>query len=219
MKKTLLTTLMTFSMLSVGGHALSQTTDNTTKPLPSMVDNAPVVLTGTVGEVRKEEFDLNYGTNKITVELDRFGWDGNEAKYLIPGESVTVSGYIDDDFFEGREIEAYNIRLNDSYVYYYTTDAYPTYYYVYDADAILEDGTFVTMRGNVSEISEDEFTVTNAKGSMQVDVSKIGYDPFDDVGLQKIEKGDKVYVYGQIDSGFFDTNEIMADGVIELTSR
>lgn len=220
MNKKLTIALLTGSILGMSGQASAETlAEKVTTPLTAMQDNAPIVLTGTVGEVRTDEFDLKYGAGEIIVELDRFGWDGNEANYLIPGESVTVSGYIDDDLFEGREIEATNMRLNDSYVYYYTTDAYPTYYYIYDTDYTLDDGTFVTMKGEVSKISGDEFTVSNSVSTMRVDVSDIGYDPFDDDGLQKIEAGDEVYVYGNADSNFFESKEIMADGVMELTAR
>ncbi len=198
--------------------------------LESVNDNAYVKVTGNIGEIRADEFDLNYGQKSVIVELDRFGWSGNETKYLVPGESVTVTGFVDDDLFEGREIEAYNIRLNDSFVFYYTNDdVNPSDAYVANtynsrnakdvankSSTALRDGTYVTMSGVVSKIDGSEFTLTNGANSMIVDASLIGYDIFDDEGLQKIENGDRVYVYGDIDEGFFEEKEIIADGVVEL---
>ena len=218
--------------------------------VPGMSDGSPIVLTGTVGAIRADEFDLMYGANnKVTVELDRFGWSPEATEYLTQGESVTISGYIDDDLFEGREIEAYNVRLNDNYVYYYTADAIPVYTYEYDANRTnrsssmnsnasmnsnnaatantntetntmastsIEDGSYLNMTGTVSEISGQEFKVTNSSGTMQVDASQLGYDAFDDEGMQQIKNGDRVYVYGSLDKGFFENNEIVAMGVVEL---
>jgi len=167
MNKKLFTTLITCSILSVSGQVYAEKLQ---KPLTALKDNAPVVLSGTVGDVRSDEFDLIYETDKITVELDRFGWTGNETNYLIPGESITVSGFIDDDLFEGREIEAYNVRLNDSFVYYYTADDYPTYFYIYDENYTLENETLISTKGKVSNINGNKFTVTNNAGSIRVDV-------------------------------------------------
>lgn len=215
----LLTAMFSGALIGYGANAQAQTlAEEMTTPLNSMPDEALITLSGIVGEVGADEFKLNYGTDEITVELDRFGWTGNETNYLVPGESVTVRGYIDDDLFEGREIEAYNLRLNDSYVYYYTTDVDPVYFYTYDVDTALQDGTEVSVTGRVSNVGNGEFTVTNDNGAMRVDIAGLGYDPLDDEGLQKVEAGDRVYVYGQIDNDFFEAREITADGIVELVA-
>lgn len=207
--------LLAGAALLPAGIAYAQTTTNT---LPAYADGAPVVLTGTIGDIRSDEFDLNYGTGKITVELDGWEWTGNETRYLSTGERITVSGRIDDDFFEGREVEADNIFLPGSYSYYYTTDVYPSYYWYYDENNAVQDGSYASMRGTVSNISGNEFTLTGANNtSMKVDVSDLGHDPFDDEGLQKVENGDRVHVYGEIDDGFFERREIMADSIVVLS--
>lgn len=209
------------TILGLSASALAQETlaEKITTPMAGLQDNAYIVLSGSVGDIRSDEFDLNYGSDKITVELDRFGWDDDAASYLIKGESVTVRGYIDDNFLEGREIEAYSVSLNDSFVYYYLTDVDPVFVTYYDKRDTLDEGTFVTATGIVSKSSGDEFTITNKNGSSRVDVSELGYNPFDDEGLQKIEDGDKVFVFGDINNDFYDTKEIMADGVVELIER
>lgn len=211
MKNAFLATLLTGTLIASAGASMAAD-----KPLKNIKDQSPVVLTGTVGEIRSDEFDLNYGNNTITVELDRFGWDGDETKYLIPGESVTVNGFIDDDLFEGREIEAYNIRMNDSFVYYYTSQDYPIYHYTYNTRTPLRDGAFVTAQGRVTDIAGRELTIQTSEGSVIVDTSKLDYDPFDDEGLQNIKIGDTIYTYGEVDKGFFESDEIMAEGIIEM---
>lgn len=222
--------------LSVNGAVLAQnnTATSSATPITNMEDASPVVLTGTVGEIRDDEFDLRYRGNMITVELDRFGWNADEAAELLrSGESVTISGYIDDDLFEGREIKAYNVRLNDRDLYYYTTSMIPVYDYSYSnqdrnnrsansqsanqrANNTLSDGAYVTMTGTVSGISGDEFTLTGNNRSMTVDVSDLGYEPFSEDRYQRIQNGDRVYIYGQITDEFFDSKEIVASRMTKI---
>lgn len=216
-RKTMLSMLATAAMVT---GLMSAPANADVQALPNMQDQSHIVLTGKVGQIDGDEFELIYGNNsKITVELDRFGFTGDETKRLTPGESVTVTGYLDDDLFEGREIEAYNIRMNDSRVYYYTTESQPVYRYTYDPYAEPEEGAFVTMKGTVSDVKGDEFTVSDGNNRMKVDVSEIGYDPFDDEGFQKIENGDEVYIYGTINDSFYESREIMASGLIEMQKR
>ena len=219
----------------------SQTTATTETPATNSVttattrmnqleDESRVVITGTVASIDGDEFELNYGGDKtITVELDRFGFGGDETEYLTVGESVTVSGFIDDDLFEGREIEALDVRLNDSYVYYY-----------YDSPAMagnnytrrtqsndstenmadLNDGSYFSMTGTVTAIDGDMAMVRGSNNRMiKVDLSELGYNAFDDEGMQKIEVGDQVYTYGEIDDGFFTDKKLVADSIVELRQR
>lgn len=222
--------LLAGTILSFGGVANAQDTSATTQmnasantstsatatssgmSLAQMQDDAYVVVDGTVGEISGDEFTLNMTNGSIVVELDRFDWDGDETKYLTVGESVTVTGFIDDDFLEGREIEATQVLLNDSYVYYYTGDAMPSY------EVSMQDGAYISTTGQVSNLNGDEFIVTNRNSQIKVDVSELGYDPTDEEGLQKIENGDTVYVYGNYDKGVFEANELVAQGIIKYTN-
>jgi len=226
MFKRTLPLLLAGTILSFGGTALAQDASVTTNAtattssamsLENMQDDAYVVVKGNVGEISGDEFVLNMKNGNITVELDRFGWDGDETENLIKGESVTVKGFIDDDFLEGREIEATQVLLNDSYVYYYTGDTVPNYN-LYYANPTLNDGAFISTTGTVSNILGSEFTVTNSNSKIKVDVANLGYDPLDEEGLQKIEPGDIVYVYGNYDKSIFEENELMAKGLIKYSN-
>lgn len=193
----------------------------TTEKLNVMNDGSNIAMTGQVGEIRNDEFDLHYGyddnTNRmITVELDKFGWTGNETRYLSAGENVTVYGFIDDDLFEGREVEAYQILLNDSFVTYsYDTSDLSLPRSSYSSP---EDGSYVTASGIVTDVDGEEFTVSDGTNTIRVEANDLGYDPFDNDGFQKIENGDRVYVYGELDKDFFESNEIDAERIIEYQS-
>ena len=226
-------TLMTgVAAMVISGAAIAQNTMNndSSVSLSNMEDDAIVTLTGTVAEISGDEFQLNYGGNEmITVELDNFGFTGDETEYLTIGESVTVRGVLDDDLFEGREIEASDVRLNDSYVYYY-----------YDVPAMstdmsnrnnqdnqnndanqaqMNDGAYVYLTGEVTEVENDMAMVSDNSTTYQVDMSELGYDATDDEGMQKIEVGDVVYLYGEVESGFFTDKQIVADGIVEMRER
>lgn len=207
--------LLTAATCLSAGIAHAETTAN---PLPHYADGAPVVLSGTIDEVRRDEFDLNYGKGKVKVELGGWNWSGNETKYLNRGDRITVTGRIDDGLFTGREIQAENIYLPKSSTYYYMTDSHPSYYWFSERDKPVEDGSIVTMRGTVSKISGNEFMLTGVGNrSMQVDVSNLDNTPLDDEGGQKIRNGDRVQVYGAIDDDFFESREIMANNIVVLS--
>ncbi|MEZ4600054.1 MAG: DUF5666 domain-containing protein [Syntrophotaleaceae bacterium] len=82
----------------------------------------PVVLTGitvqgTVTAVGREEFMINTGERRVTVEVDEMAFnplDDEGYQKVEPGDFVRVNGYIDDDFLEGRELVAGSvIELRD----------------------------------------------------------------------------------------------------------
>jgi|TARA_R110002126_G_scaffold279836_1_gene426901 uncharacterized protein YdeI (BOF family) len=211
LKKKILYTLMGATLLT----PLASTAGKAETPLPARSDDADIVLTGTIGNIRSDEFDLKYSSGVITVELDELKWNGDETKHLRTGQIVTVSGQIDDDLFEGREIEADNIYVQDSSVYYYTNDVRPSYAVQYERDGA--DERYVSMQGTVSDISGNKFTITGRNHAvMQVDASDLSYDPFDDEGI-KIKSGDRVHVYGEFDDGFFESHEIEADSIVILS--
>jgi|GEM_PF-221772 uncharacterized protein YdeI (BOF family) len=213
---------------NVNAESNMKTTKN---PLPSYKNESHVMLNGMITEVRDDEFDLNYGEGIITVELDQWGWDDVDMAYLRSGDEVTVNGMIDDDLFEGREIKADNLYLNREFVYLVPADQQNKQAMnksqenkntranrnrSINVDA-MEDGSYITMTGVVVEQNGDEFTLSGNGQNMRVDTNELDYNPFDDDGLQRIRKGDRVQVYGAIDDGFFDTRKIEADRVISLS--
>ena len=185
------------------------------QPVSEVDDGAAIVINGKVGDIRDDEFDLVYTRGVITVELDRFDWSDNATDYLMQGENVTVRGYIDDDFFEGREIEATSVNLHENFVYYYAKDNTLS-----SVANLFEnnnpDNIYLNVTGTVKSITGKNMVVVNKNSTIPVDLTHFDYDPFDNVGMQQIDVGDQVYVYGQIDENFFNKKELKADGLVEL---
>lgn len=71
-------------------------------------DDTWISISGSVEAVSADAFTLNYGEGVITVEMDDGDRDADAYK-LIPGDKVTVSGMIDDDFYETTTIEASSV--------------------------------------------------------------------------------------------------------------
>ena len=70
------------------------------------------VVQGIVTEVNDEEFTIDTGLREILVETDEMYYDPLDDegfKQIDIGDRVSVTGNIDDDFFEGRELVASSI--------------------------------------------------------------------------------------------------------------
>ncbi|HSO21962.1 MAG TPA: hypothetical protein VLT81_03585, partial [Chondromyces sp.] len=67
------------------------------------------VVQGTVTEVNDEEFVLNTGARTVTVEVDEMPYnplDDEGYQKVDVGDRVSVTGTMDYDLFEGRELVA-----------------------------------------------------------------------------------------------------------------
>ena len=67
-----------------------------------------VNLTGTVKSLKDQEFTMDTGSTMMQVDIERLG------EYPLDvdmGDRVSVTGYMDDGFFEGREIMADNVVI------------------------------------------------------------------------------------------------------------
>lgn len=183
-------------------------------------DKSPVMLTGTVKSVSDDEFILSYGSGDITVEMDDWRWDDERTKYIRAGERVTVTGMIDDDLFEGREIKANNIYVNADNMYFYREKADMFPMGTYGDMTSMGDGSYVTMSGRVTAVNGKEITLTDANNvNTQVDLGALSYNPFDADGVQQIRNGDMIKVYGEIDKDFWERKEIVASSVVSLNAR
>jgi uncharacterized protein YdeI (BOF family) len=166
--------------------------------LPSYADQSYIMLAGNVGEINGDEFILNHSGGQVTVEFEDWEWGTDLADYLQPGERVVVSGQVDDDLFEGREIEANNIYTSRNYTYYYVNDVNPSY--TYDSNrygmnnsqntAAMNDGT-----SNMNEIQTSAGTSSAATAS-----------------FTNLEDGAYVTIKGRVQSTDGDQFMIMANG-------
>lgn len=213
MKIQLFTALLTASVLSTPAAA-----QNMQDNLPSYEDGAYVMLSGTARDIDDDEFDLHYDGGMIAVEMDDWEFDADLENYIREGEKVVVSGTLEDNWFTDREIAANNIFVDRNLTYYYVYDIYPAYSGQSEesqnqsaSETDYEDGPYVTSRGTVQNINESQFTLQSNGQNLTVSVDGLSYNPFNDNG---ISVGDRVFVSGEMDQGFFDNRELEADFVV-----
>ncbi len=177
-------------------------------------DNSWITLNGTVVTAGTDSFELDYGEGIVTVEMDDWDWYG-DAHGILSGDQVTVYGMVDDDLYETTSIEASSVYVKDLNTFFYASAAdeedvvLPVFSTVYvDADLQLS--------GKVTQTSGREFTIDTGKRKITVNTSQMLYNPMDNRGYQKIRKGDRVQVTGDLDIDLFEEKEIMAETIITL---
>lgn len=183
-------------------------------------DGSWISLSGEVTEVHKDAFTLDYGPNKITVEMDDGDWY-DESKGLLQGDKVTVYGVVDDDFYETSKIEASSVFVQGLGTYFYASSADEEGGYLTNSwltAPVVQIGD-VTLNGTVKQVDGRTFTIDTGTGEMRVDTSQMAYNPVDEKGFQKIEKGDVVSVSGDLELNTFTNRELMADTVITLYDK
>lgn len=182
-------------------------------------DGTLVTLSGTAVDPNLETFRLDYGGGSILVEMDDFDY-WPEALTLTNGQKVQVTGYIDDDFAELRTVKAttvyiknLNMHLFDKSVDQEKSSYHNSVNHDFDAGSI-------SMTGMVTETRpfHDEMDVAFGGLNMQVDTDNLNYDVYGATGPQQIVAGDRVRIYGELDEGIFERDEISASAVVKLAN-
>jgi len=184
----------------------------------SRADGTWISIDGSVDAVSADSFVLDYGNGMITVEMDDGDRDA-DGYALLRGDKVTVSGTIDDDFFETTTIEAGSVYVEKIDTYFFASaldEEGPWYDHTYLEPPVIISAT--VLRGTVSSVSDDEFTLDTGLREMTVSVDGMPYNPLDDEGYQRIEKGDRVQVTGHLDHDLFEGRELEARSVMTLHS-
>ena len=162
---------------------------------------------------RHDETNGDRYAESVEVEFEDVPLDFDAEALLFPGDQVTVFGEADDDFFEGRVIDAETVYLRNQSTIYTAEPAVTTVYYVDPYGASAVDGTMVSMDGTVSRVRGREFTLDVGGIDISVDTIDLGYNPLDDQGRQQIDTGDSVTVVGMVDDDLFDETEVSATAV------
>ena len=176
-------------------------------------DESWISISGEVESVTPDAFLLDYGEGAVTVEMDDFDNDADGYK-LVDGDDVRVYGRIDDDMFETTSIEASSVWVNGLNTYFYANSA--------DEEDIPSQATLtlndsdVRITGTIQTIEGREFTIDNGTRELRADTAKLGYNPFDDEGYQKLAVGDRVTVTGEVDNDWWEKRELMIDTVVTL---
>lgn len=177
-------------------------------------DDTWIRLDGTVVSVTPDAFTLDYGQGNVVVEMDDGDRDADAYK-LVAGDRVTVSGFIDDDFYETTTIEAASVHVEGIGTTFYASS--------FDEEGILTDIDPVvisaaTLQGRVASVDPEAMTFTLDKGTAEltVHVDEMPYNPLDDEGYQQLAVGDIVSVSGQVDVELFEGRVFAADTVTTL---
>ena len=176
-------------------------------------DESWISIDGSVEEVMADAFTLNYGEGIITVEMDDGDRDA-DAYQLMSGDKVTVTGLVDDDFFQTTTIEAGSVYVEELGTYFYASSADEEDSFVTLAMPV-SDSRFV-LQGTVTAVSDDEFMLDTGARQITVELDELGYDPLDDEGYQTIEVGDRVTVTGEMDYDFLEGRELVASSITTL---
>ncbi|UIP06394.1 DUF5666 domain-containing protein [Erythrobacter sp. SDW2] len=204
--------------IALGAATLAMAASPALPQTPAQTDDGEwLTLSGTVESVSGDVFMLDYGSNSLPVEMDDFDWFNENV--VMPGDEVTVTGLMDNDFLQTRRIEASTVYIDKLRTRYFANSA--------DEEGGLDPMMYVgpvdteglDITGYVTAITGDEMIVDAGVLEYKVDAGELLYDPFDDDGLTRIDVGDRVSVSGRFDdSDFFDTPEIDAVSIIELSA-
>lgn len=186
-------------------------------------NNTWISIDGTVESVTADTFLLDYGNGTVIVEMDDGDRDADAYK-LLPDDKVRVSGMIDDDFLETTKIEASSVYVENIGTYFYASaiddeDAYYDTYITYTTPVVV---SATHLQGTVTEVypDKDEFMLDTGLTKIRVETEEMAYDPLDKVGYQKIEKGDRLSIYGDIDVDFFEAQtEFVASTIVTLKDK
>lgn len=178
--------------------------------IQTATDRDWVSVTGDVKATVDGHFLLDYGAGEITVEMDGFNW--HSANILQPGDDVTVTGRIDNDFFERRSIEAASVFVDKRDTYYYANPADEeggTYAAVVASYAT--DREWIGITGTVVSRLGDRITVRSGTQQLAVDLGGIDDAP-------SVNPGDRISVYGPVaEADIFEGHELQAYSVTILS--
>lgn len=173
-----------------------------------------ITLSGRVVGTGADRFQLDYGSGRVTVEMDDWDWF-REGRALIAGDEVTVTGRIDDDLYEQKKIEASSVYVKTLGSVFYANpqdeeDLAGTNIYVPGSPG------WVVATGTVSGIEGREFSIGASTGDLRVDTAKLSDNPLDAEGRSRIKAGDRVQVWGRLNMDPKERAEIMAEGIAAL---
>lgn len=184
--------------------------------VPEVAEAAPdgsyVAISGRVVQTQPEELTLDYGPGVITVEMNDWKWSAADRALLLD-DTVVVHGFVDDDFYEQRTIEATSLYSRDLGTEF-LIDGPPTWPAVSLVEA--EERPMVSLTGVVEDVDQEEFELRSGESVIAVDTREMPIDPLDDEGFQKVRQGDRVRVTGNLEDKLFEGLELTASTVVSL---
>ena len=136
------------------------------------------------------------------------------------GDVVTVTGWLDENFIDTGSLEILGVYVEDRRAFFTLSEAArgdgeelrPL---VVPIDTLGREGN-ASMTGTIVQLQANGFVLQAGPVEVVVDTSPLFYNPFDDVGVQVLESGDRVHVSGKLGIGFPEQPVIHADGVTDI---
>lgn len=199
------------SALAFGPTVSPAQSEDEANMLENVQEDTSLTLSGSVTESREDEFDLLVGGQEITVEVEDEIRDGG-AYTLVPGDRVSVTGRVDDDLFEGRELKAGALHIDKLGTTFIIDEEYADKYGMNFGEDI---GDYAMVAGHVTTVRPDdgEFRIHAGLGDFTVEVDQLAENPLDDEGYMRIRSGDAVRVTGVVDDDWFEGREIVATSI------
>lgn len=184
--------------------------------LAAAANESWITIGGRVQRTQPNGFHLDYGSGVVFVEMDDWDWY-REAELILAGDQVTVSGRIDDDLYERRAIEASSVYVQKLGRYFYASGADEEDYPFGGMQPPPPDAGFINVGGVVTRIDGWEFTLGHGTRSIRVDTRRMGNNPLDEEGLLRVDVGERVQVWGDLELDRRDNTKLMARGLLILT--
>jgi len=194
---------------------------NAAKPNPYLMkDNAWITISGTITSVNPDSFLLDYGDGSVLVEVDDGDFD-NDAFKFIDGDNVTVSGAIDDDLFETTKIEASSIYVESLNTTFLSSAIDEESQYLYFSTSYVPLApSEMTLVGTIAKVAGEKMYLDVGENDVAISVSEMLFNPLDDIGYLKIDKGDRVKVNIDLETKPFGSDfSLDATSIVKLNNK
>ncbi len=177
-----------------------------------------ISLAGKVRSASADHLSLSYGPDAVRVELEEIeSWPEDEVK---AGDRVTVSGRVDNDFYEGKTVNAAAVHVASLDRTFHGASEDQRTYHDFLASQFAEDGDWVTLSGRIGKFLENGLTLETGIVDVNVDTDQIDEPINDDKGDVRLALNDRVLVTGRVEkSDLFDAKEIEAHAIVAMPDQ
>ena len=152
-------------------------------------------ITGQITAISPTAIRINVGNHSMVVTMKN---GVNGTSLLEANQKVTVYGKVTDLFFQARQIEADDMYIHFKNIYLVSDRPKKDFWFNFSSN--IHPGIWFGIYGKVEvnlPSKEKKFILNVGEHSLTIDTQKIKDNPLDNMGYQKIERNQEVYVYGQ----------------------
>lgn len=181
-------------------------------------DGTWIRVSGRATEAGPDNFMLDYEGGKAFVEIANPDWHFDNTE-ILDGDHVTVFGKVDNETYEATSIKAQSVYVEDLETYLFgdppsgegdNLDMKP------NTPASVGD---VSITGTIKSIEDKTLMLEFGNQLMEVDISRLDYNPLDERGFQQLKQGDVVTVVGDMKKSSLEERKLSADSVITMSGE